>query len=283
MYQPVQFSFRKLSVLVLLLSFIVVSVQPAWAEDFNFPGLSGTVTVYEDQYGIPTIKGDSELDVVFVQGYIHARDRFFQMDSIRKGVAGRATELLGQAALSSDVQFRNIGLGRAAQATWQAFDAEIKGLLQAYANGVNAWLANNPLPPEYTVLELTRTDPWTPLDSVLVGKGLAAELSLELDDIDRTIKLGTYQGFGAAIGFDGVALFFEDTHRSAPPDDRVTAPDFLGGTGVAQSETAAAASGDQTSQKIKSTGSLEISDSTLSRKNSGTHRCSRKNCRTGRK
>jgi len=97
------------------------------------------------------------------------------------------------------------------------------------------------------------------LDSVLVGKGLAAELSLELDDIDRTIKLGTYQGFGAAIGFDGVALFFEDTHRSAPPDDRVTAPDFLGGTGVAQSETAAAASGDQTSQKIKSTGSLEIS------------------------
>jgi len=239
MYQPVQFSFRKLFVQVLLLTFIAVSVQPA------------------------TIKGDSELDVVFVQGYIHARDRFFQMDSIRKGVAGRATELLGQAALSSDVQFRNIGLGRAAQATWQAFDAEIKGLLQAYANGVNAWLANNPLPPEYTVLELTRTDPWTPLDSVLVGKGLAAELSLELDDIDRTIKLGTYQGFGAAIGFDGVALFFEDTHRSAPPDDRVTAPDFLGGTGVAQSETAAAASGDQTSQKIKSTGSLEISDSTL--------------------
>ncbi len=65
MYQPVQFSFRKLSVQILLLSFIVVSFQPAWAEDFNFPGLSGTVTVYEDQYGIPTIKGDSELDVAF--------------------------------------------------------------------------------------------------------------------------------------------------------------------------------------------------------------------------
>ncbi len=54
MYQPVQFSFRKLFVQVLLLTFIVVSVQPAWAEDFNFAGLSGTVTVYEDQYGIPS-------------------------------------------------------------------------------------------------------------------------------------------------------------------------------------------------------------------------------------
>jgi hypothetical protein len=54
MYLPVQFSFRKLSVQVLLLSFIVVSVQPAWAEDFTFSGLSGTVTVTEDQYGIPS-------------------------------------------------------------------------------------------------------------------------------------------------------------------------------------------------------------------------------------
>ncbi len=76
MSQPVLFSFRKLCVQALLLSFFVVSVQPAGAEDFNFPGLNGTVTVYEDQFGIPTIKGDSELDVLFVQGYFHARDRF---------------------------------------------------------------------------------------------------------------------------------------------------------------------------------------------------------------
>jgi penicillin amidase len=197
----------------------------------NMAGLTGPVTVYEDALGIPTIKGESELDVVFVLGYIHARDRLFQLDRDRKGAAGRAAELLGSAALSSDVQFRNLGLDRAALATWQAISDESKGVLQAYANGVNAWLAANPLPPEYTALELTKTDPWTPMDSLLIAKGLGAGFSLGFGDVDNTITLGTYQAFGQALGFNGQALFFEDTHRSQPPDDRVTAPGFLGSIG----------------------------------------------------
>lgn len=121
-----------------------------------FPGLSGTVTVTEDQYGVPSIRGDSEQDVAFVQGYIHARDRFFQMDYFRKVASGKLAELLGQAALPSDVQFRTLGLRRAALKSWQAGDPEVNGLLQAYANGVNTWLSSNPLPPEYTPLELTQ-------------------------------------------------------------------------------------------------------------------------------
>ena len=114
MYQPVQFSFRKLFVQFLLLSLIVASVQPAWAEDFNFAGLSGTVTVTEDQYGVPTITGDSELDVYFVTGYIQARDRFFQMDYFRKVAVGRLAELVGSPALPTDIQLRTMGIGRAA-------------------------------------------------------------------------------------------------------------------------------------------------------------------------
>lgn len=239
MYQPVQFSLPKRSVQVLLLSFLVVSVQTAWAEDFNFPGLSGTVTVYEDQFGIPTIKGDSELDVVFVQGYIHARDRFFQMDYFRKVASGKVAELVGSPGLGSDIQLRTLGLRRAALATWQATDAETKGILQSYANGVNVWLANNPLPPEFAILELTKTGPWTPLDSLSYMKLLAFSLSFDLDDISNTINLLTYQGTGAVVGFDGTALFFEDTHRSQPPDGRVTVPGFLasiGGIGQAAAQ-----------------------------------------------
>ena len=231
MYQPVQFSFRKFFVQVLLITFIFVSVQPAWAEDFTFPGLSGTVTVTEDQYGIPTITGDSELDVAFVQGYIHARDRFFQMDYFRKVASGRLAELVGSPALPTDVQLRTMGLGRAALASWQAMDAETKGLLQAYANGVNSWLTTNPLPPEYVGLELTSAEPWSPLDSLSYVKLLAFGLSFDLSDIDNTITFLTYQGSGAAIGFDGGALFSEDTHRTQPPDGRVTAPGFLGSIG----------------------------------------------------
>ncbi len=264
MYKPVRSSFVPLLTQSLLLSVFSVFIQSAFAADYNFPGLSGTVTVTEDQYGIPTIKGDSELDVVFVQGYLHARDRFFQMDRDRKGAAGRAAELLGEAALASDIQYRTFGLGRAATKTWAKLDADTKGWLQAYANGVNTYLNNNPLPPEYTVLELTKTDPWTPLDSVLIGKGLAAGFSLSLQDVDSTITLGTYAYVGGLAGFNGQALFFEDTHRSAPPDDRVTAPDFLQAmSSPAASSVQAAAPDGKNKPAIEVTGNREISETTL--------------------
>jgi penicillin amidase len=214
----------------------ILPAQSALAAEFDLPGLSDTVTVYEDQYGIPTIKGKSETDVAFVQGYIHARDRFFQMDYFRKVAQGRLAELVGSPALGNDVQLRTLGLARAALASWQVADADTKGALQAYANGVNAWLAANPLPPEYGGLEITRVEPWTPHDSLSYFKLLAWDLSWTLD-IDLTIKLGTYQGFGAALGFNGTALFFEDTHRVQPMDGRVSVPGFLGSIGgIGQSQ-----------------------------------------------
>ena len=83
---------RFVSHTVPLITLVTFSAQTALAEDFMFPGLSGTVTVTEDQYGVPSIRGESELDVAFVQGYIHARDRFFQMDFFRKQAAGRLGE-----------------------------------------------------------------------------------------------------------------------------------------------------------------------------------------------
>jgi len=256
----------KKCLILLLLSLFALTVftQSAWAEDFNFPGLSGTVTVTEDQYGIPTIKGDAELDVVFVQGYLVARNRFFQMDRDRKGAAGRAAELLGEVALSSDVQLRTMGLGRAATKTWQKLDAETKGWIQAYANGVNTYLNNNPLPPEYAVLEITKVEPWTPLDTILIAKGLVANFSLGLGDIDNTITLGTYSYVGGLAGFDGQALFFEDTHRSAPPDDRVTDPGFLQAMSLESSSSIeATAPGGHSKSRVEVIGNREVSATTL--------------------
>jgi penicillin amidase len=213
-----------------LISIFLVFLQPAWAEDFNFPGLEDTVTVTEDQYGIPTIRGKSELDVAFVQGYIHARDRFFQMDFSRKLAQGRGAELVGEAALDNDVQLRTLGLSRAALATWQALDPKVKGLLQAYANGVNAWKNSNPLPPEYVGLEITKVESWTPYDSLCYYKLLAWNLSFDLNEIPETIRLGAYQTAGGIGGFDGLALF-NDVSPYLPPDGRVTVPGFIDSIG----------------------------------------------------
>src|SRR4029453_12156478 len=96
--------------------------------------------------------------------------------------------------------------------------------LAAYADGVNAWVAGNPLPPEYAALSLTRVRPWTALDSVAVGKLQALGLSFDLD-IDLTTALLGYQQAGQAAGFDGTALFFEDLWRAQPFTDASTVPD----------------------------------------------------------
>lgn len=231
----------RLALLFSLSAVCFLFTGPVSAQATQLAGLDAPVTVYEDADGIPTVVAGSEMDAAFLQGYLHARDRFFQMDFNRRAASGRLAELLGQAALSNDVQLRTLGLRRAALATFRAMDADMRAWLQAYANGVNAWLADNDLPPEYTVLELSSAERWSPVDSVAVGKLLAFQLSFDLD-IDFTITLGTYQAVGNAAGFDGTALFFEDTHRSQSPDDRVTVPGFLnsiGGVGGAP-----AASGD---------------------------------------
>ena len=261
MSSSVRFYFRSIPLQILIVSISFLSAQSVLAAKMTLPGLTATVDVTEDQYGVPTIKGDNELDVAMVQGYYHARDRFFQMDVSRKQAQGRLAELAGSSALPTDVQLRTFGLARAALASLQQADSETKGLLQAYANGVNAWLANNPLPPEYTGLELTKVDPWTPYDTMCYLKLVAFSLSFDLD-IDATIDLGTYQAVGQIVGFDGTALYFEDTNRSQPADGRVTIPGFLGSIGgIGQSSTESA--GKSEKQASKSNPALQVSETTL--------------------
>ncbi len=261
MFSSLRLACRTISLQILIVSASFISVQSLLAAEVVIPGLTSTVDVTEDQYGVPTIKGDNELDVATVQGYYHARDRFFQMDYFRKVAQGRLGELVGSPALPNDVQLRTLGLGRAALASWQHSDAETKGLLQAYANGVNAWLADNPLPPEYTALELTKVEPWSPYDSLCYAKLLAWSLSFDLD-IDATIELGAYQLVGEIAGFDGTALYSEDTNRSQPADGRVTVPGFLDSIGgIGQSSTEAA--GKSAKQAGKPNPVQQVSEETL--------------------
>ncbi len=212
-------------------------------ENLTFNGLSAPVEVYTPANGIPSIVASSERDAAFVQGYLHARDRFWQMDFNRRLASGTVAELVGSAALGTDIQLRTLGFRRDAWQTYAASSVAGRAQLQGYANGVNAWLASNPLPPEYGALELTRAEPWSPVDSLAFAKLLAFNLSADLEEIDLTVAVGTYQAVGQAAGFDGTALFFEDTYRQAPPDDRITLPGFLNSIGVLgqKSEGASAA------------------------------------------
>ena len=211
---------------------ILLSTTFEAAASVNLPGLDAPVTVQRDVNGVPHITAANDHDLFFMQGRVHAEDRLFQMDLLRRSAAGTLAEVLGMAVIQSDVETRTIGLGRAAQRSLAAHSPAMLAILQAYSDGVNSFLDQpeeaRPLPPEYAALGLTSVRPWEPVDSVLVGKALAAGTSLIVtDDIDLTVALRTYQAVGAIAGFDGNQLFFEDLFRSAPFDPASTVPDAM--------------------------------------------------------
>ncbi|MEN1728097.1 MAG: penicillin acylase family protein [Pseudomonadota bacterium] len=212
----------------------LLAVTAVQAQTIDAPTLDDNVTVQIDANGVPTIIGETETDVFFVKGYLHAQDRFFQMDYLRRIASGTVAELLGAPALSNDITLRTLGLRRAAWATFAELSADEKGALKAYVDGVNFYLANNPLPPEYGALELTMAEPWSSVDSLVIGKLLAFQLSFDqsLSDIGNTIRIGTYQAVGEAVGFDGTALFLQDLNPFIPADGRVSIPTFFDTIGI---------------------------------------------------
>lgn len=198
--------------------------------------LKASARIIRDVDGIAHIRAANEHDLFFLQGYVHAQDRLFQMDVNRRTANGRLAELLGPQALESDVLLRTIGLHRAAERSLEVYSRRARQAIAAYAAGVNAYVTHNPLLPEYAALELTQFKPWTALDTVSVAKLIAFSLSFDLADIDRTVALLSYQGTGAALGFDGAALFFEDLFRSAPFDSASTVPDASVVSGLAETK-----------------------------------------------
>jgi penicillin G amidase len=211
--------------LVLIAALAPANAAHAHGNDgLRLPGLRAPASVTRDVDGIAHIAASNEHDMLYLQGWVHASDRLFQMDVTRRQASGTLAELLGQAALAGDVQARTIGLRRAAERSLPVQSPEAKAALSAYADGVNAWVASHPLPAQYGALGLTRFASWTPVDSVVIAKAIAFNLSFDLDT-DLTVIAQTYRATGAAAGFDGQALFAEDLFRSQPFSDASTVPD----------------------------------------------------------
>lgn len=226
--------------LVAALLAALVGIASVDAQTITAPGLKAPGSISYDAEGVPTILASSDEDAAFLLGYAHARDRMFQMDYLRRVASGTFAELAGSAALASDVQLRTLGLRRAAWASYVEANAKLRGTIQAYTNGVNFWLRNaTQLPVEYAALELTRIEPWSPVDTFVIGKLLVLQNGFD-DDTGLTVRLGAYQQAGAAAGFDGNKLFFEDLSRVKPADGRVTVPGFLSSIGVGEAQKAAA-------------------------------------------
>ena len=207
------------------LSFPLYSKPESNTTEVSLSGLKEKTEVLRDADGIAHIFAKNEHDLFFMQGYIHAQDRLFQIDIARRRVSGTLAELLGPQLLESDVFFRTIGLRRAAERSLPLYSSRATVVIKAYTKGINAYVARHPLPAEYSALEITQVTPWTETDVAAINKLLAFSLSFDALDIDRTVALRSYQEAGNILGFNGVALFFEDLFRSQPFDVASTIPD----------------------------------------------------------
>jgi penicillin amidase len=140
------------------------------------PGLEQQVTVNFDRYGVPVIIARSRLDAFRALGYVTARDRLFQMDLLRRSVAGRLSEIFGDATLDADIAQRGFGFRRVSEEILGQLGECERTVLQAYADGVTSFIQSaEPKPFECLVLKYV-PEPWTRQDSILVMLGMMQTL-----------------------------------------------------------------------------------------------------------
>src|SRR6185369_14427010 len=155
-------------------------------------GTKAPVEIGRDAMGVVTVRAGSESDAAFAMGFAHAQDRLFQMDLMRRLGAGRLSEVLGAGTLSTDKFMRTLGLYRVAEANYRNLPADAQALFQAYANGVNAFLARRDslLPAEFMALGY-HPEPWRPADSIVWGRLMALWLSTNFDDAQLRLLMST--------------------------------------------------------------------------------------------
>lgn len=151
---------------------------PSSDQAATIPGLSAPVSITMDQDGVPRIRAESEIDAAVALGFLHARDRMFELELLRRSASGRLSELVGAPqTLRFDREMRVLGLRSRAMADDAALPAADRAVLEAYARGVNAWISARGRfsAPEFIVLGTP--EPWRPSDTLLWAKTMGLWLA----------------------------------------------------------------------------------------------------------
>ncbi|HXQ35528.1 MAG TPA: penicillin acylase family protein, partial [Anaerolineales bacterium] len=166
--------------------------------EMQLEGLDGAVDIYRDNIGVPHIYATTAHDLFFAQGFVHAQDRFWQMDFWRHVGSGTISEMFSS-EVETDSFLRTLGWRVTAEQEWEQLSPELNSNLTAYTAGVNAYLKDHEaiaLSLEYSILGLLNTDykiePWTPVNSLTWGKAMAWDLRGNMDEeIERAVLLKT--------------------------------------------------------------------------------------------
>lgn len=186
-----------LGVLVLaVLSYVLYIVwlsMPVIRGHVIHPYIQDRVEVTRDAHGIPKIIGDQTSHVLFAQGYTHAQDRLFQMIFMKHMFLGRLSEILGDKTQKLDEYMRVFNIETSTRASYRAYSKSYKKALDAYSQGVNAYIAENRATLEQKLLGY-HIEPWRPEDSIVVQKAIAFDLSRHWPRILRNTKIAEVYG-----------------------------------------------------------------------------------------
>ena len=182
-----------------------------FSADLSFSQLTSNTTAYLDERLVPHIFSENENDAYFVQGYLHAKFRLWQMEFQTLAAAGELSKLIGSKALDHDREFRRLGMVYAAEIAMKEMekDPEIKAECDAYTAGVNAWIAaitESTLPIEYKLIGYKPT-PWTNLKTSLFLKYMSYDLASAEDDFEMT----NAKSYFSASDFDKLFPAIQDS------------------------------------------------------------------------
>lgn len=168
-------------------------------KNISIHGINATTDVYFDDRLVPHIYAETDDDAYFVQGYLHAKFRLWQMDFQTHIAAGRLSEIIGKDGLKTDKYFRRLGMVYGAEQSLKALEAnaETKTATDAYTNGVNAFinsLKDNDIPFEYKLLDY-KPELWTNLKTALFLKFMAFDLTGQGDDDLLMTNTKNYFGY----------------------------------------------------------------------------------------
>ncbi len=165
--------------LFLFLRFQIRKSFPQVSGNVTVSGLLSAVEIFRDEYGVPRIIAANEHDLMIAAGYVHAQDRLWQMDLIRRVGEGRLSELFGTATVPFDRMFRTIGIRDISEEIDAHIDSTSHHRLEWYARGVNAFIATHrgQYPVEFDFLGY-EPEPWEPVHSIMIGRLMAWELNL---------------------------------------------------------------------------------------------------------
>lgn len=146
---------------------------PQTRGEMTVTGLQADVEIIRDEYGVAHIYAQNAADLFFAEGFVHAQERFWQMEFQRRVAAGRMAEIFGETALGTDVFLRHFNFHEKAQQDYEMLPAELQDIVEAYGAGVNAYISQRSpaeLGLEFALLGLqgvtVDVEPWTPADTL---------------------------------------------------------------------------------------------------------------------